>query len=68
MNADYKKVQVTIFHNGQHRLVNLEIVTPQNQTPIHFLTEFHGFAIDDPKKVNAAVGEFLCGRFITIIP
>jgi len=67
MNADYKKVQVTIFHNGQHRLVNLEIVTPENQTPIHFLTEFHGFAIDEIKKVDAAVAEYTFGRYITVI-
>jgi hypothetical protein len=67
MNADYKKVQVTIFHNGQHRLVNLEIVTPENQTPIHFLTDFFGWAICDHKTIESAVAEYVFGRYITVI-
>ena len=63
MNAEYKKVHVTMFHNMQNRQLVLHVVKPENKEPLYFLFDYYGYAIDEPTKVQFAASLFESGKY-----
>ena len=66
MNAEYKKVHVSMIHNGQNRMLVLHVVKPVNQEPLYFLFDYYGYAIDETTKVDHAAKLFESGKYTEI--
>jgi hypothetical protein len=63
MNAEYKKVVVTVYHNGQLRSCNLHVVTPSGKPTLYFLVDFYGWSIDSASTVADAVQKYQTGNY-----
>lgn len=66
MNAQYMKVAVTGFHNGQMRLLHLHVVQRPNKGNVYFLFDFYGYAIDNHDTIESAVKQFQSNQFTVL--
>ena len=66
MNAEYKKVSVSLFHVGQYRKLVLHVVKPMNKESLYFLFDYFGWAIDNVQRVQEAARLFVSGEYTEI--
>ena len=63
MNAEYKKVLVSLVQYKQNRQLVLHVVKRQNKPNLYFLFDFYGWAIDEVALVEAAGHLFESGNY-----
>lgn len=66
MNAEYHKVYVSLFHEGQYRKLVLHVVKPMNKQALYFLFDYFGWAIDNVHRVQEAARLFISGEYTEI--
>jgi hypothetical protein len=66
MNAEYKKVFVSMFHEGQYRKLVLHVVKPMNKESLYFLFDYFGWAIDNASRIQEAARLFMSGEYIEV--
>ena len=63
MNAEYKKVLVSLVQYKQNRQLVLHVVKRQNKPNLYFLFDYYGWAIDEAALVEAAAHLFESGNY-----